>query len=140
MSLEIKGINNLIKKLDKLSNVKTEDIVVEAGKEVEKEVRNYAKRFSKEGYKHIGVFEPRKYGLSCYVDVGLKNENADWEEWKSLYFQHWGYWNYGLNFNGKYYIKPHQLWFDIAVKQAEESAKRHLKEELRKEVKKALNE
>ena len=68
MSLEIKGINNLIKKLDNLTNINTEEIINDVAKDMETAIKDEAKTFSK-NYKYVGECEQRKYGRSVFVDV-----------------------------------------------------------------------
>lgn len=45
MSLEIKDINNLIKKLDNLININTEEIINDVAKEMEAAIKDEAKTF-----------------------------------------------------------------------------------------------
>lgn len=137
MSLEVKGINNLIKKLDNLTNINTESIVKDVAKEVEKSLRNEAKTFSNKAYKYIGECDTRKYGRSVFVDVGLKNDKVEWDLWKELWFHQWGYHNYGLNFHGQY-IDVHKLWFDIAIKNINKTTTKQLKDRLQNEISKNI--
>lgn len=137
--MSIKGINNLIKKLDKISNIETKHIVKKVATEIQKEIKSEAKKFSDTSYLYVKEVDVRDYGLSCFIDVGLSSKDTPFELWKPLWFQHWGFFNYGWNFKGQYYIKNNQLWFDKAVARAEGNIKLQLKQELRKEVRKALN-
>ena len=139
MSLEIKGINNLIKKLDNLTNINTEEIIKDVAKDMETAIKDEAKTFSK-NYEYVGECEPRKYGRSVFVDVGLKNENAPWDEWKELWYHNWGYRDFGLNFQGSPYIETHKLWFDNAVKGAEGEVKKKLKNRLQEELNKNIRQ
>ena len=137
MSLEIKGINNLIKKLDNLTNINTEEIINDVAKDMETAIKDEAKTFSK-NYEYVGECEPRKYGRSVFVDVGLKNETAPWDEWKELWYHNWGYRDFGLNFQGSPYIETHKLWFDNAVKGAESEVKKKLKNRIKEELNKNI--
>lgn len=88
MSIQLKGINTLTNKLNKLSNVKAKNAVEEVAKEVEKGLREEAGKFSKDGSKHIAQVETREYKNGNYfVDIGLKNEYSDWENWKHLKYR-----------------------------------------------------
>ena len=107
--LEIKGINSLMNKLNKLSNISSKKAIEKVSSEVETEIGGYAKEFSAQEAKYICKCEARDYGNSYYVDVGLKNDNVPFELWKGLWFQNFGFFNYGLNFEGQYYISNHQL-------------------------------
>ena len=137
MSLEIKGINNLIKKLDNLTNISTEQVIKDVAKDMETAIKDEAKTFSK-NYEYVGECEPRKYGRSVFVDVGLKNEVAPWDEWKELWYHNFGYRDFGLNFKGSPYIEVHKMWFDTAVKGAEHEVKKKLKNKIKEELSKNI--
>ncbi|MGN2369381.1 hypothetical protein ACTFJW_04885 [Clostridium cagae] len=134
MSVEIKGINNLINRIGKLSNIESEKIVVEVAKDMEKAIKEKASVFS-ENANEIKAFKPRKVGNSTYIDVGLKSSESDWDKIKALYFQNYGYNNYGWNFKGQIYIDSHKMWFDETVLSKEDEIKAKLKSELKKEIK-----
>lgn len=136
--IKIDGLDRLMKKLNKLSHIETEKAIEEVAKDVEEAIRDKAKTFSDTSYLYVGQSEKRKYGMSCYIDVGFHNDNADFDKWKSLWFQNWGYFDYGWNFSGQIYIKTHQLWFNEAVKRIEKDVQKKLKEKIRQEIKGAL--
>ena len=138
MGIEIKGIDKLMKKLDQFNKLDTKNTVQKVAKIAEKEIKAAAKEISDTSYLYVGEVEVREKGLSCFIDVGLSNDLHPFVKWQSLWFQHWGFYNYGLNFTGQYYIKNHQLWFNQAVDSFEERAKTLLKEELKREVRKCL--
>lgn len=138
MALKISGMNNIINKLDNLSNIKAEEIVKEAAKALEDEIKDRAK-FSDDEKNYIGTFEARKAGNSVYIDVGLKNDEVPFELWKGLWFHNWGYWNKGWNFgeNGPY-VHTHVLWFNDAINKVGKSVKSDLKSKIKREYSKAL--
>ena len=138
MSLEIKGINSLMTKLNKLSNIDAKKAIESVADTVEGHIRDSASVFSKEEAKYIAKCEARDYGSSYYVDIGLKNDNAPFELWKGLWFQNWGFFNYGLNFSGQMYIKNNQLWFNESVNNIQGPTIQKIKSNLTKEIKKAL--
>lgn len=140
MSIKIDGIDRLIKKLDKLSHIETEKAIEDVAETVEKAIRAEAKKFSDTSYLYIGKSKKRKYGMSCYIDIGFHKDNAPFELWKPLWFQNWGYWDKGLNFNGNIYISNHQLWFDEAIKSVEKDAQRNLKNKIKEEISSSWNE
>lgn len=137
MSLEIKGINNLIKKLDNMTNINTESVIQEVAKDMETAIKDKAKTFSK-SYEYVGECEARKYGRSVFGDVGLKNDVEPWDLWKELWYHQWGYRDFGLNFHGTPYVEVHKQWFDIAVKDAEDEVKKKLKNKLKEEINKNI--
>lgn len=133
MSIEIKGINNLIKRLNNLSKIETKSAVEDAAKLMEESIKNKASSFSVKS-ETIKACDPRNYGNNCYIDVGLNNTNAPFDEWKELWFQQWGFYDYGWNFSGQYYINNHILWFDEAVQSAENEVKKVLKQKLKQQI------
>ncbi|MGL5152978.1 MAG: hypothetical protein ACRC7N_20665 [Clostridium sp.] len=138
MGVKLKGLDRLMKKLNNMSDIKTKDIVKDVAKDAEKSIKARAERFSDTSYLHVGTVEVRDYNLSCFVDVGFSSDNVPFELWKSLWFQHWGFFNHGLNFTGQMYIQNNQLWFNEAVSEFENQALLKLKEKTRKKVRKAL--
>lgn len=138
MGIQIKGLNSLLKKLDNVSNIKTKEIMEEVAEGATKAIQEEAKKFSDTSYLYAGEVEVRDYGLSCFIDVGFSSEKTPFELWKPLWFQHWGFRDYGLNFQGDYYIANNKMWFESAIKNYEDQAKREIKEKLRAEVRKVL--
>lgn len=138
MGIQIKGLNSLLKKLDNVSNIKTKEIMEEVAEGATKAIQEEAKKFSDTSYLYAGEVEVRDYGISCFIDVGFSSEKTPFELWKPLWFQHWGFRDYGLNFQGDYYIANNKMWFESAIKNYEEQAKREIKEKLRAEVRKVL--
>lgn len=135
MSIEIKGINNLINRINKLSNIEANKAVEVVAKDIEKAIKNKASEFSSHS-DAIKAFEIRKYGNSSYCDIGLKASECNWEDAKGLWFQQWGFYNSGLNFKNTHpYVDVHKQWFNEAVESIESDAKKKLKEELKKQVK-----
>ncbi|MGL4742276.1 MAG: hypothetical protein ACRC41_16025 [Sarcina sp.] len=136
MSINIKGVDTLIKKLDRLSRIESKKAVEEAANVVLNSIRSGAS-FSVAGQK-AGKCEVRDYGSSYFLDVGFSNEIVSFDEWKPLWFHQWGYFNYGWNFRGKLYINMHQMWFTRAVQAAEEEVKRKIKTRLKEEVRNCM--
>lgn len=138
MAIEIKGINSILKKLNKLSSIETDKAIVEVAEDLRKNISDAAKEFSDTSYMYVGKGEIRKYGLSSYIDVGFGKDDANFDLWKPLWFQQWGYFDKGLNFKGDFFIANHQFWFDEAIKKSEGEIKKKLKDKLKNEIKKAL--
>jgi len=138
MSLEIKGINSLINKLNKLSNISAKNAIDDVANAVEKQIKASASSFSQNEASYIAKCEVRDYGNSYFIDIGLKNDKVPFNLWCGLWYQNWGYFNYGWNFTGQYYIKPHQLWFNEAINSIEGQTLNKIKNNLREEIKKAM--
>lgn len=136
MSIQIKGIDNLLKKLNKLSNIETKEAVVEVAKDMQEGIQDEASKFSVKA-EHIKACDPRIYGNSCYVDVGLKGDN--FEEWKELYYQNYGFDDYGWNFKGQIHISNHLMWFDEKVQSMEKEIKRKLRNKVKEQIKECWN-
>ena len=138
MTITIKGLNSLTKKLNKLDNIKAKSSVNEVAKIVEKELRDEASNFSRRSHL-IGEVDTREYSNGTYyVDVGLKNDSQPWEEWKHLYFHHYGY---NQKLWGKYssiYTKTYQFWFTQAVENMDNEVLKELKKKIQAEIKEAL--
>lgn len=135
MALTLKGIDTLVGKLNKLSNIESKKAVSEAAKDLEEAIRGEAQKFSGEQYQFIGQVAERNNGLSYFVDVGLNNDKVAFEEWKGLYYQNYGFHNEGLGgiFNGAM-VTSHVMWFENAVKSAEKQALAKVKAKLQKEI------
>lgn len=138
MSIEIEGINSILKKLNQLSSVNTDKAIEDVAEELREDISKAAKEFSDTSYMYVGKGEIRKYGLSSYIDVGFGKDDADFDLWKPLWFQQWGYFDKGLNFKGDFFIANHQFWFNEAIENSSGKIKKKLKEKLKNEIKKAL--
>ena len=138
MPLSIKGMDSVISKLNKLSNIQAQKIVEEVGEKVEKAIVTAAS-FSKEEKEYIGKCDVRNYGKSYFIDIGLANTNAPFEKWCGLWYQNWGYQNKGWNFgeNGPF-VTVHQLWFDQAIENVGPTLLKETKLKIKQEISKAL--
>ncbi|SFC15073.1 hypothetical protein [Clostridium uliginosum] len=131
MSVEIKGINNLINRIGKLSNIESEKVVIEVAEDMAKVIKEKASTFS-ENSEEIKAFKPKKFGKSTYIDVGLKSSESDWDKIKGMYFNNYGYHPRG----GATLVNEHIMWFDETVQGKENQVKTRLKAKLKEEVKK----
>ena len=111
MAIEIQGVNNLINKLNKISNIEAKEIIEDVAIDVESAIVNEARKFSDTEYLYIGKCDVRDYGLSYFVDVGLKNDNIDFELWKGLWYHNWGY----THWKSGEMVTPHVMWFENAI-------------------------
>lgn len=111
MAFEIQGVDKLINKLSKISNIATKEVIEDVAKDVEIAIVNEARKFSDTEYLHIGKCDVRDYGSSYFVDVGLKNDTVDFELWKGLWYHNWGY----THWKSGEMITPHVMWFDNSL-------------------------
>ena len=123
MAFEIQGVDKLINKLNKISNIKAKEVIEDVAKDVEIAIVNEARNFSDTEYLYIGKCDVRDYGSSYFVDIGLKNETVDFELWKGLWYHNWGY----THWKSGEVIIPHVMWFDNAVNVYDKSIKRKIK-------------
>ena len=111
MAFEIQGVDKLINKLNKISNIQAKEVIEDVAKDVETAIVNEARKFSDTEYLHIGKCDVRDYGSSYYVDIGLRNDTVDFELWKGLWYHNWGY----THWKSGEMITPHVMWFDNAI-------------------------
>lgn len=138
MTITIKGLHSLTKKLNKLDNIKAKSSVNEVAKIVEKGLRDEASNFSRRAHL-IGEVDTREYSNGTYyVDVGLKNDSQPWEEWKHLYFHHYGYNQKLWGKDSSIYTKTYQFWFTQAVENMDNEVLKELKRKIQAEIKEAL--
>ena len=117
MAFEIQGVDKLINKLNKISNIQAKEVIEDVANDVETAIVNEARKFSDTEYLYIGKCDVIDYGSSYYVDIGLNNDTVNFELWKGLWYHNWGYtyWKSGEM------ITPHVIWFNniINIIQAE---------------------
>lgn len=131
----IKGLDKLMKKLESLTDLDTQTIVEDCGEKLRKSIQNEAKEFSDEEYQYILKGQTKIYNTnSASIQVGLLNTEANFEDYKGLYFNNYGF---ELWKNGKYYA-PHIGWFDTAVENAKKEIITDMKEQLKNEIKKKV--
>lgn len=112
MAFEIQGVDKLINKLNKISNIKVKEVIEDVAKDVETAIVNEARKFSDTEYLYIGKCDVRDYGSSYYVDIGLKNDTVDFELWKGLWYHNWGY----AHWKSGEMITTHVMWFENSIK------------------------
>lgn len=126
MAFEIQGIDKLINKLNKISNIEAKEVIEDIAKDVETAIVNEARKFSDTEYLYIGKCDVRDYGSSYYVDVGLNNDTVDFELWKGLWYHNWGY----THWKSGEMINPHVMWFDNLISSEQNYIKGKIKSKL----------
>lgn len=111
MAFEIQGVDKLINKLNKISNIQAREVIEDVAKDVETAIINEARKFSDTEYLYIGKCDVRDYGSSYFVDIGLKNDTVDFEVWKGLWYHNWGY----IHWKSGKMVTPHVMWFNQLV-------------------------
>lgn len=130
MAFEIQGVDKLINKLNKISNIQVKEVIEDVAKDVETAIVNEARKFSDTEYLYIGKCDVREYGSSYFVDFGLKNDTVDFELWNGLWYHNWGY----VHWKSGEMITPHVMWFDRAVKDIKNDASSKIKEKIKQET------
>lgn len=132
----IKGLDKLIKKLDDLTDLGVDKIVEDCGEKLRKSIQKEAMNFSDEEYQYILKGQTKIYSNNtASIQVGLLNTQANFEDYKGLYFNNYGF---ELWKNGKFYA-PHIGWFDTAVENARKDIMSEMKKQLNNEIKKKVN-
>lgn len=101
-------------------------------------IKRYTPKDSGEGQKHIKASKIKKYKSgSIWGQLGISSNN--WEQTKGIYFQHYGYSNWGLGgiFKGVR-VDKHAGWFDDAHDAIRDVTLNNLEKEVTKAVDKIL--
>lgn len=137
MSLEIKGIDKLLKQMEELDiNVKksTTKAIDKALNDTLDDLKRIAPKDTKESSKNLSIQGKgaKKYRKSTWGKMGITSEN--YSKTKGLMFQHYGFINH---INGKKVTK-HIGWMDRAGDKILPKAEDIILNELNKEIKKHL--
>ena len=123
MAFEIQGVDKLINKLNKISNIAAKEVIEDVAKDVETAIVSEARKFSDTEYLYIGKCDVRDYDSSYFVDVGLKNDTVDFELWKGLWYHNWGY----THWKSGEMITPHVMWFDNTINKLHNETSKRIK-------------
>lgn len=123
MAFQIQGVDKLINKLNKISNIQAKEVIEDVAKDVETAIVNEARKFSDIEYLYIGKCDVRDYGSSYFVDIGLKNDTVDFELWKGLWYHNWGY----THWKSGEMVTPHVMWFDNVINSQNSNIKNTIK-------------
>ena len=130
MAFEIQGVDKLISKLNRISNIQAKEVIEDVAKDVETAIVNEARKFSDTEYLYIGKCDVRDYGSSYFVDIGLKNDTVDFELWKGLWYHNWGY----THWKSGEMITHHVMWFKNVVNQVEKEGLHNVKVKIRQQI------
>lgn len=74
------------------------------------------------------------------VDVGFDSTfgDSDWEKWKGVWYNHWGFNLHMYGCPTERYVDKHKGWFDKSVKKNKAKVERQLMSDLEKEIEKLL--
>lgn len=133
MTISISGMDKLINKLNKLSNIEAKKIIKDVAIDVEKAIYNGCPEDTEKSKESIGQCEERYYGNSFYLDIGLANDNAPFDDWKGAWFNNWGFDNHGKM------VTKHVMWFNDAISSVEKQSLDKIKKKVKEEVKSINN-
>lgn len=111
MSVDVKGIQQLIDYFDKIGNKSVpKKALKKAGEHVRNveiqiarsEHRRYSRKNSESGVNHLKSFPPRVRKGKGYIDIGLKEKGgkSSWDNIRGLYFNHYGFYHNGWHTEG----------------------------------------
>lgn len=135
MAFEIQGVDKLINKLNKISNIEAKEVIEDVAKDVETAIVNEARKFSDTEYLYIGKCDVRDYGSSYFVDVGLKNNMVDFELWKGLWYHNWGY----IHWKSGEMVNPHVMWFNNIINDDRNDTSCKIKAKINQEINGVFN-
>ncbi|MGL5620779.1 hypothetical protein [Cetobacterium sp.] len=122
MGIEVKGLEDLLKTTEALGtfgkNIESSSLR-RAMKPGLSTIKSYAPKDSSNSSNALKINKIKKYKSgSLWGSMGIDKSN--WEVAKPIYFQHYGYHNWGQNGIWKgMYIDKHAGWFDRAIDSSE---------------------
>ena len=140
MNIDIKGINSLLNKLKNLENVNFQQEIQQIGDIVIKQLQSVTPIDTGLAQSCIGVSDMIQYKIGFMMKVGLSPKTAPWDDWKSVYFQNYGYHNEGHG--GRYhgiFVTTHMLWFDNFADGISDEVKKTIKFYTQAKIREILN-
>ena len=140
MAVKIDGLNDIFGVMDSLGDVgkKAGRKAIKNGLDVTLEqlkndapVDKYKSR-NKLSIQHIRANKDGSAWGAC--GIGSKN----WSDTKQLWFQNYGFENYGLNFTGQHRIENNVGWIDKSFKKVQKKAENKMMNTLSSEIDKVL--
>lgn len=136
MSVDVNGLDELMSRLEQLGDV---------GKKVGKKAINEGLKVFLDGMKQdapidqdnsrsklvIQNVKVNKDG-AAWGSVGIGKKN--WNSTRQLWYQHWGYRNFGWNFDGKLKITNNVGWLDKSYEKSKAAAEQKTTSILKKEI------
>jgi len=141
MAIDIKGLDRILRNLDYLdvdTKKSTKKAIDKALEDTLPILKENSPEDSGQSRNHLSIEGKgaKTYRKSTWGKMGITSEN--WEQTKSLWFNHHSFYNHGLNFNGQFKIDKNVGFFDRAGDKVIPKAKNIILDELNKEIKKHL--
>lgn len=140
MNIDIKGINSLLNKLQRLENVNFQQEIQQIADIVIKQMQSVTPKNTGLAQSSIGVSDMINMKMGFIMKVGLSPKTAPWDDWKSVYFQNYGYHNWGQN--GRYkgvFVTTHLGWFTEFEQSISDEVKKTIKFYLQQKIREILN-
>ena len=83
MSIELKGLNSLYKKLEGLSNLHVKEAIKSIEEEATRQIKEGAS-FAPKAAQHISKVAVREGEHYYYMDIGLSTKTANFNQYKEL--------------------------------------------------------
>lgn len=140
MNIDIKGINSLLNKLQRLENVNFQQEIQQIGDIVIKQMQSVTPRNTGKSAESIGVDSIISYKMGFLMKIGLSSKTAPWDDWKGVYFQNYGYhnWGQGGRFKGVL-VMTHLNWFTDFSNGISNEVKKTIKFYLQQKIREILN-
>lgn len=140
MNIDIKGINSLLNKLQRLENVNFQQEIKQIGDIVIKQMQSVTPVNTGLSQQSIGVSDMINMRMGFIMKVGLSPKTAPWDDWKGVYFQNYGYHNWGQN--GRYkgaFVNAHLGWFTEFEQSISDEVKKTIKFYLQQKIREIIN-
>lgn len=154
MTVEVKGVQDLIDHFDKIGNKKVpKQALTEAGEyvlEVEQRVvgskhRKYSRKNGSSGKNNLKSFPVTTKRNQFFIDIGIKGKMGNWEQVKGIYYNHYGFFHNGWRKKGtrKRRLRGNKIpkyvagsrWMDSAFTQSIKGAENIFAKKLMEEFK-----
>lgn len=136
MHIDVKGIDRLLNKLKALENVNFQQEIQQIGEEVIRQMQSVTPRDTGKSAESIGIDTIISYKMGFLMKVGLSPKTAPWDSYKGVYFQNFGYhnWGQGGRFKGVF-VATHLGWFtnfaDGISNEVKQTIKFHIEQKIR---------
>lgn len=135
MTVQIRGLQNLITKVNSLSHINGNQAVDDVVEEVERAIRAEIPKDTHTSEKAIGSIKGDMRESNSYtVQIGLKQSIEPWDKWKGAYYGHYGFHYKGT---GRVIVK-NVGWFDRAIKSSQVIVRKKVRDRLKQMIKEGL--
>lgn len=140
MKLKINGLDALIEDLENISNkgLISKGALVKAGEELKEEIKKDTPKDTGTARDCLTVYPKIDKKTLKVVKVGFDDQFTKWEDWKGVYFNHYGFNLKMFGVPTNIYVDKHKGWFDKALKKNKTKLETELMKELENNIGKLL--